>query len=198
MRGLELHDPTVTPTTSDMPVVRHASPRGARRTLVSVLLLMATIALAACGRSTTEPDASVEEQRAWIDNIVPHHQVAGMMADEAMVKAVHQGLRNIAMRMKEDQDREIAAFREIRRNLVGSDTTPPPMRPEPIPAGPEFDREWLLMMINHHQGAINGSTLAHGAGVRSRLDSLAHHTIDEQRREQQEFRDSLRVWYGGS
>jgi hypothetical protein len=35
--------------------------------------------------------------------------------------------------------------------------------------------------------------LAHGADVRSDLDSLAHHTVEEQRREQAEFRDSLRV-----
>lgn len=197
MRELELREPAVSPIASDLAATRRVEARGARRRLGSVLGMVALVVMA-CGRSSTEPDASVEEQRAWIDNIVPHHQVAGMMADEALEKAVHQGLRNMALRMKEDQDREIAAFREIRRSIVGSDTTPPPMRPEPIPAGPEFDREWLLMMINHHQGAINGSTLAHGVGVRSRLDSLAHHTIDEQRREQQEFRDSIRVWYGGS
>lgn len=70
------------------------------------------------------------------------------------------------------------------------------MVPQPIPAGPDFDRMWLEDMINHHQGALDQSTLAHGSNVRSTLDSLAHHTIDEQQKEQQELRDSLRVWYG--
>ena len=156
-----------------------------------------TLAAAACSDDDgTGPDASVEEQRSYIDNIVPHHQIALMRADEALQKAVHQGLKNIAQRMKDDQAREIAEFKEIRQQIVGSDTTPPPMMPQPIPAGPDFDRQWMLSMINHHQGAINNSTLAHGSNVRSRLDSLAHHTIEEQRKEQQEFRDSIAVWYG--
>lgn len=140
--------------------------------------------------------ASEDEQVAYIDNLVPHHQMALMMADDAILKAVHQGLRNIAQRMKADQSLEIAELKEIRRDLVGSDSTPPPMKPEPITAGPNFDREWIMMMIAHHQGAINNSTLAHGAGIRSRLDSIAHSAIEKQRREQQELRDSLRVWYG--
>ena len=52
------------------------------------------------------------------------------------------------------------------------------------------------MIIPHHQGAIDQSILAHGANVRAEFDSLAHHTIEEQRMEQQEFRDSLRVIFG--
>lgn len=119
-----------------------------------------------------------------------------MRADEALAKAVHPGLKNIASRMKEDQGREIAQFKEIRRTIAGSDQTPAPMQPKEIPPGPNFDREWILGMLNHHQGAIDMSTLGHGTGLEARLDSLAHHTIEEQRMEQQELRDSLRVWYG--
>lgn len=161
-----------------------------------ILLALATVSLASACEDVTEPEASEEEQVAYIDGIVPHHQIATMRADEALAKAVHQGLKNIAQRMKEDQGREIALFKEIRRDLTGSDETPMPMEPKEIPAGPDFDRQWILMMLNHHQGAIDMSTLAHGSGVEAQLDSLAHHTIEEQRREQQELRDSLRVWYG--
>jgi uncharacterized protein (DUF305 family) len=167
-----------------------------RRLAIVGMMVVAVTATACNDDDSTGPDATVDEQRSYIDNIVPHHQIALIRADEALAKAVHQGLKNIATRMKEDQGREIAEFKAIRQQLVGSDTTPPPMMPQPIPAGADFDRQWLLMMINHHQTAINNSTLAHGANVQSRIDSLAHHTIDEQRREQQEFRDSLAVWYG--
>lgn len=166
-----------------------------RRTWAAAMAASAILALAACEDSAA-PDADEEEQRAFIDLIVPHHQMAQMRADEALEKAVHEGLRNIATRMKEDQGREIAQYKEIRAEVVGSDETPPPMMPQPIPAGPDFDRLWLEMMIDHHQGAIDNSILAHGSGVRSTLDSLAHHTIEEQREEQQEFRDSIAVWYG--
>lgn len=159
------------------------------------LLLGAAAAVAACDGGSTEPEAGTSEQVAFIDNIVPHHLMANMMADDAIAKAVHPWLRTFAQNMKVDQTREIGQYREIRRQLVGSDTTPDPMMSQPIPAGPNFDREWILMMVDHHQGAINNSLLAHGSGVESRLDSLAHHTIDEQRKEQQELLDSLRVWY---
>lgn len=152
-------------------------------------------AVAACS-DTTAPTASTDQNVAYIDGIVPHHQIATMRADEALAKAVHPGLRAIATRMKADQGQEIAEFKSVRQQLVGTDTTPPPMTPASIPAGADFDRQWLMMMINHHQGAIDMSTLALGAGVRSPLDSLARHTIDEQKMEQQAFRDSIRVWYG--
>lgn len=64
------------------------------------------------------PAPSVEEQRAFIDGIVPRHEMASMMADDAIAKA------------------------------------------------------------------------------RSKPDSLAHHTNEEQKKEQQDMRDSIRVWYG--
>ena len=124
-----------------------------------------------------------------------HHQIATRRADEALAKANQQDPKNIAQRMKEDQAREIARVKAIHLNITGSDTTPPPMMPQQIPAGPEFERQWLTMMIDHHPGAIDQSLLVQGAGAGGMLNSLARHTIDEQREEQQEFRDSLRVWY---
>ena len=158
-------------------------------------MMGAAVVAAACDDTTTEPDASRDEQVAYIDQIVQHHQIAIIRADEALAEANRAGLKGVATRIKTDQAREIAQFKTIRQQLTGSDTTPPPMMPQPIPAGPEFERQWLTMMINHHQGAIDQSMLAHGSNVRSTLDSLAHSIIVVQQREQQEFRDSLRVYY---
>ena len=98
--------------------------------------------------------------------------------------------------MTANQNRESEQYQDIRQQLLGSEETPDPMMMQPIPAGPDFDRPWLLMMIEHDQGAIDMSTLAHGSNVRSTLDSLAHHTIEERKKEQQDVRDSQRVWYG--
>lgn len=165
---------------------------------IALLLGTVTAATGACRNddNLTGPAASVEEQRAFIDGIVPHHQTASMMADEAIVKTVRQGLRTMAQTMKTDQNREIEQYKDIRQQILGSEDTPAAMMMQPIPAGPDFDRQWLMMMIDHHQGAIDMSTLAHGSNVRSTLDSLAHHTIEEQKKEQQDMRDSLRIWYG--
>lgn len=65
-----------------------------------------------------------------------------------------------------------------------------------MPAGEMFDKMFLHSMIDHHQGAIDQSVLALGAGVASPLDSLVDHTIEAQRMEQEEMNDSLQVWYG--
>lgn len=86
--------------------------RGARN-IGLVAVIGAGLYGAACNDATGS-DASVEEQRAYIDAIVPHHQMALMRGDEALAKATHQGLKNIAQRTKEDQAREIARVKEIR------------------------------------------------------------------------------------
>ena len=62
-----------------------------------------------------------------------------MMADEAIAKAVHQGLRNMAQTMKTDQNREIERYKNIRQQIPGSEDTPDPIMMQPIPAGPDFD-----------------------------------------------------------
>lgn len=162
--------------------------------LAGLAALLAAGSLA-CGEDTTSSDASVEEQRAYIDAIVPHREVALIRADEALAKATRQWLKDMAGEMKADQMAEIALFRDHRETLTGSDSTPPPMMPQPIPAGADFDRLWMEDMLGHHQGAIDQSLLALGSGVPYPLDSLARHTIEEQRREQQMLRDSLAVWF---
>lgn len=167
------------------------------RKLGVALVVGAGVLGAGCNDDSTGPGrASVDEQVAYIDGIVPHHQIALMRADEALAKAVHPGLKAIAQRMKEDQGREISEFQAYRQQIANSAETPAPMMPQPIPAGAAFDSLWMTGMMNHHQGAVDMSTLALGSGVPYPLDSLARHTIEEQRMEQEEFQDSLRVWYG--
>jgi uncharacterized protein (DUF305 family) len=165
-----------------------------------LMFILAATAAAACDSSTTSPEANPPDNvnRAYIDAIVPHHEMASMMADEAIAKAVHPGLRTMAQQMKQDQSQEVALFRTTRVRLFESDDTPDPAPMQPIPAGPNFDRIWLERMIQHHQGAIDQSLLALSAGVTNPLDSLARHTIEEQRVEQIKMRDSIRVWYGSS
>lgn len=153
------------------------------------------IALSACNDGSDSVSASDQSNRAYIDAIVPHHEMALSMADDAIAKATHASLKEMAQMMKTDQAREIGQFKSARANLFGSDSTPMPMDPQPIPAGPDFDKMWMEMMISHHQGAIDQSTLALDAGIVSPLDSLARHTIDEQKKEQGELRDSLKAWY---
>lgn len=162
----------------------------------SILSALILAGLVGCMDDEDDKGDVRENSRAYIDGIVPHHEMAVMMSDEAMVKAVRPGLKEMAAKMKEDQTREIGQFKQIRANLVGSDVTPDPMPMKEMPAGEAFDKMFLHMMIDHHQGAIDQSILALDAGVQSPLDSLANKAIEAQRMEQAMLNDSLKAWYG--
>jgi uncharacterized protein (DUF305 family) len=60
--------------------------------------------------------------------------MASTMADEAIAKAVHTEPRAMARRMKVEQNWEIAQYKVIRQQLLGSKDTPGPMVMQPIPA----------------------------------------------------------------
>lgn len=166
-------------------------------------IALAVGALLGCGddNPTNNDSADNQANQAYIDMIVPHHELATMMADEAMAKAVHPGLVTLAQRAKDDQVGEIAVFKSERARLFGSDVTPPTPLMQPIPAGPVFDSIWLEQFIQHHQTAISNSLFAlqgqlSGGDLTPIVDSLARHTIDEQVREESEMRDSIAAWYG--
>lgn len=59
--------------------------------------------------------------------------------------------------------------------------------------GPTGSHSEACSHSSRPQGAISSSTLIRGLGVSGKLVSLAHRTIDKQKLEQQETRDSLRV-----
>lgn len=153
---------------------------------------------AACDEDVTSPAAAGEADRAFIDGMVPHHEAATMMADEALAKAARPELKEMAGQLKADPAREISQLKAWRREWFDSDSTPDPMRMAPIPAGPDFDRVWMQEMIKHHQGAIDMSTLAKDAETRSEVCELAEEIIAAQRAEQAQLRQWLQQWYGVS
>jgi uncharacterized protein (DUF305 family) len=58
----------------------------------------------------------------FIDLTIPHHQMAIEASEAALEQAVHQEIRDIARRVIDAQQREIAMLREIRGDLAGSAT----------------------------------------------------------------------------
>lgn len=61
--------------------------------------------------------------RAFIDLMVPHHEMAVMMSRHALAGARNEGVRGLARRMVEEQSGEIAELKRLRRSLFGSDST---------------------------------------------------------------------------
>lgn len=157
--------------------------------------LAAALVAAACGNSTS-PTAGTSTDRALIDGMVPHHQMAITSADMAIANAVHPELKQFAQTMKSDQSQEVTLMQGWKRQWFGTDSTPHPMLSADIPPGPNFDLLWITNMIRHHQSAIDMSTLALQGNAHAQTDSLANHIITEQQQDQQQLQSWAQQWYG--
>lgn len=104
----------------------------------------------------------------------------------------------MATEMKQDQQREIDSLKARKKAWFGTDSTPMPMMPRDIPAGPNFDLEWMKMMVTHHEGAVNMSQLLLEAEARMESDTLAQRMIATQREEQAQLRQWAQQWYGAT
>jgi uncharacterized protein (DUF305 family) len=141
----------------------------------SLLLSAALLIGAGCMDSsehngTTEGVAPVviDNDVEFIDAMVPHHEMAVMMADMELAKGSDAHVKEMAQTMKDAQTTEIAELKATRKRLTGSDQVPEmhdPHMDEDMDAmmsaqGAALDRMFLEHMVPHHAGAIQ---MAHNA-----------------------------------
>lgn len=166
-----------------------------------VLALVASLSLASWPAVAHEGPHATEQtlhdaNRAFIDLMVPHHQSGIEMANEAIAKASHPELKAFAQRMKVKQSKDIEQMKSWRQAWFGSAVTPMPMPMAQMAKDKDFDRMWMTQLIDHHQNAIDISTLALGQGVRNEIKGMAQRQISDQSKEQAQMRSWLKTWYG--
>lgn len=61
--------------------------------------------------------------RAFIDLMIPHHEMAVMMSQHAVAGGRTDGVRQVAQKMLDEQTAEIGELKALRRSLFGSDST---------------------------------------------------------------------------
>ncbi len=141
---------------------------------------------------------------AYMQKIRTHHMAALDMARMVPGKAVHPELTRLAQTIIADQQREIGQLEGWLRDWYGI-TTPAMMPMDGMDAmmaammrmtGAEFEQAFLLMMVHHHQGAIDMSAQAPGRATHPELLTFARNVITEQQREQQQMQDWAMTWYG--
>lgn len=137
------------------------------------------------------------EDVRWIDMIVPHHQLATRMADQVLERGSRPEVRELAGRMKEAQEMEIAQLKRIREEVTGSPETPPPGDPHGLRdveflktlSGKALDEAFLRHMIPHHsQGVVDTHERLPGLHRRD-TQILAVLVLDDQTREIREMED---------
>ena len=128
--------------------------------------------------------------------MIPHHQQAIDMADLALEESsgASADVRVLAEQIAKAQGPEIAVMQGWLKSWGASSGMPmghdmtgmmsdADMGELGQAAGPEFDRRWLTMMIEHHEGAI---TMAENVLERTQdadVEKLASAMVDGQQRE---------------
>lgn len=197
-----------------------------KRTLLSRLLTMsfaATLAVtaAACGSDSATVDESAREQtsgqaaevagngvdRAFVSQMIPHHESAVDMAETATEQAEHEELRGLAEEIIEAQNAEIETLSQLQGEFeqagieegdlgMSDDMAGMSMDSGMLENADPFDREFLDMMIGHHQGAIRMARTELEEGANPEAQELAEEIIASQTREIEQMNEWREDWYG--
>ncbi len=167
--------------------------------LVPVLLAAGALIVAGCGdASTTEKGASSTAgnavDRAFVADMVPHHQSAVQMATIANRRGQSTFVTQLAQNIVRTQNSEIASMRDADKTLAaagvrkGSLGVPEHMMGmngdvASLNTAKPFDRAFLRMMIPHHEGALVMAKAELAKGKDPKLKRLAQNIISGQQRE---------------
>ncbi len=161
---------------------------------------------AADGPASADQAKFNEADVSFTQGMIPHHQQAVEMADLALdpVHAVGASVIDLATRVKAGQDPEIALMtgwlEDWGQPMEMSDgamaTMEGMMSDEDIEAlaaadGADFDRLWLGMMSEHHQGAIATAEREEDEGTNPDVIALAGEIIAAQQAELAEMQSLL-------
>lgn len=184
-----------------------------RKRLAPTLGLAAVLALAACGSDGSTSGTTMDGMSGhastssaaqagsagdvmFAQMMVPHHQQAVEMADLALQEdSVSAEVTSLAQQIKAAQDPEIQtmntwleewnapASAEMHHGGADGMMSADDMASLEKASGAEFDRRWLTMMIEHHQGAIEMAQGVLETSSDPRVKTLANAIIEGQQKE---------------
>jgi uncharacterized protein (DUF305 family) len=144
----------------------------------------------------------------FLDTMIAHHQGAVEMAMLAETRSAHAEVKELAVSIISEQEREISKMAEWRngwydgkpeainmdfpgmsKGMAGMDTS----KLQSL-SGHAFDVEFLRQMIPHHEGAIEMAKALKGGTARPELKELADDIITAQDAEIKQMREWLAKW----
>jgi uncharacterized protein (DUF305 family) len=153
----------------------------------------------------------------FIDAMIPHHQGAVVMAQEALEKSNRPEIKQLAEEIIAAQEQEISQMQQWRKAwYADADDTPmmydasmghmmpmtPEMRESMMMSGDlgavddQFDLRFINMMIPHHQGAVEMANQALERSDRPEIKTLAQEIVASQQQEIDEMTQWRKEWYG--
>lgn len=152
----------------------------------------------------------------FIDGMIPHHQGAVAMAQEALEKSQRPEIKQLAQAIIDAQEKEISELRTWRKSWYASASADSVMydaqmkKDMPMTeqmrssmamegdlgaADAEFDLRFINAMIPHHQGAIDMAKQAQEKSDRPEIKQLAQEIITSQQQEIDQMEQWRKQWY---
>lgn len=175
-----------------------------RRLPLTVLAAVAALLLAGCGSQSDTAAGHDAADVAFAQQMIPHHQQAVEMADLALdpARGASAEVTDLATRIRAAQKPEIEELTGFLESW-GEDVPAEGheghemgsmkgmsgmMSDEQMSAlgqatGADFDRLWLRMMIEHHEGAVQMAETEIADGQDAQAKALARAIVDAQRSE---------------
>lgn len=173
----------------------------------------ATTASAPAGATDTASAAHNDQDVAFATGMIPHHGQAIEMADMALASAQSGEVKTLAKQIKDAQDPEIQTMSSWLQEWgqpvpaptaaaegeghMGHGSMDGMMSQQQMTQlhqaqGDAFDRMWLQMMIEHHQGAVTMSQQEIASGENPAAIQLAEQIISGQQAEIQHMHQLLK------
>ncbi len=181
-----------------------------RRNLkLPVVLAAGALLFGACG---SDDDSSASKggngtDRAFAADMVPHHRSAVEMAEIAQERGQSPFVKQLAANIIGSQNKEIATMQREDEGLEVAGVKPGALG---IPAhqmgmdddaamlrtARPFDREFIDMMVPHHQGAIRMARVEMSKGDDPELKALAEEVVEAQTKEINEMNAHRKAEFG--
>ncbi|MDP9377579.1 MAG: DUF305 domain-containing protein [Actinomycetota bacterium] len=191
-----------------------------RLKVIAATIAAGALALAGCGGSDTQPAANAGHDghpassqtaaakqgngvdRGFVAEMIPHHESAVQMAKTARTRGESRFVKRLAGDIVRTQNAEITTMQKrdkalaaagVKRGSLGVPSHMTGMDDDPaaLKQANPFDREFLSMMIPHHEGAVTMAKAEIAKGGDAELKQLAQAIIKGQEREIREMRAHL-------
>ena len=176
-----------------------------RRILPASLVAVAAVVAAGCGSSSSSPAGNVTD-RAFVNDMTPHHQSAVSMAQIALTRAQHPEIKQLATNIVADQKKEIGQMATFKMQIGAGDAKSSlgqsmqamgmNMNNAALKTAKPFDRAFIDMMTPHHTGAIAMAKIELAKGKDPAVKALATRIIAAQTKEKAEMKTWRARWYG--
>jgi len=166
--------------------------------MLAALAATAALGVAGCGSDDTASGASAPAgdgtDRAFVAEMIPHHESAVDMAEIAQERGRSAFVKKLAADIIRTQNEEITTMRRedaeladakvekgdlgVGHSMMGMDADAATLR-----TAEPFDRAFVEMMIPHHEGAVTMAKAELAKGKDPELRRLAEQIIAAQERE---------------